>query len=336
MDWWKRTPYGADSIVGQVLKDALGYSTFGTSAHDFATKFTLDEVLVNHAYNILGGLAIWVNQAPPHGAFTPTPFDGNSVITPQFWTAPAFPYASVATLDSIVQTMTGLGYMVGVDVTIPVWYSGAGPYGPGALKAAINISYPLAGKLSPASLLMVDLTRARQYDMTEDSSNQGVIMYETGVTGSMTIVENVNPLRGAPLSGGGPLPWPILEQVSSFSGTLTGRSLTGGHGITSMLEFLAQSESYMASFPIFSGTARMPLFGPDPPFGAAVAGGFGIGDETMVWLPPGFDNNFPKGLNQLMRIVSWQANVPAGGDQTVDITLNIPPAASPPTAPVFP
>lgn len=330
--WTQVAAEGADLIAVQIITDALQYSLFGTDASTFETNFGLPVGTMLGAYNILGGIPIWANGAPPHPGFTPTVYTPGmqSIIPQRFWVQPTFPYSSLATLDSVLQSLTTLGFDVGIDVTFPVYYTGASigspnPFGPRALNAAINITYPQAGQLGASSTLMIDLTRARQYDLTEDATSQGIIMYETGVTGTLAAYENVGPLTGVP-------PWPLLEQVNSFSGMLGPDQLTGGGSgagptVTSMLEQLAASESYAGSYPVFSGTVRVPLLGADPPFGGAVAGGFGIGDTAIMYLPPGVDFVFPNGINQLMRIVAWQANLPSEGDQTVDITLNVPPNA---------
>jgi hypothetical protein len=342
MPYWAHQPYGADAIAAQILLDALEYAAYGTDAPTWAERNGgVEQSLVASAFNILGGgdpdgggLTVWVNGAPPHPGYVAPPYSGGTVISPEYWISPTFAYSSMATLDSILQSLTGLGYMVGIDITLPVWYAGAdtgnpSPYGQRALKAAINISYPQCGRYSPGSYLKVDMTRARQYDLTEDATAQGVIMYETGVVGATTGFENVAPLTGTP-------PWPMLEQVNSFSGVVDGRVLTGGqNSVLSMLQALAQSESFAASFPVFSGTVRVPLFGADPPFGAT-GGAFSIGDSCIVWMPADYDNCFPDGIDQVMRIVSWQANIASEGDQTVDLTLNMPPGLGKVTFPALP
>ena len=165
--------------------------------------------------------------------------------------------------------------------------------------------------------------RARSYDFTEDSTNQGTITYDTGGTGAIAIVDNVAPLEATP-------PWPVLEQINDYSDVNSQNYSTAisGADVTDVLESMAESDNYQSSFPVFSGSIVMPLWGLDPQFGT-----FTVGDCAILQLPP--DVNFPSGLstealgNEVLRITAWTATVPEQGDATVEITLNVPPGIPP-------
>jgi hypothetical protein len=109
------------------------------------------------------------------------------------------------------------------------------------------------------------------------------------------------------------------------------RSGLTGPDAAAILYSIVGADLVYNSFPIFSGTVTCPLWGHDPNFQVLE-----IGDDAVLWLPTtpegsGMiqDPNFPWGLDDVLRVVSWQANCPDQGDQTIDITLNAPPNAEP-------
>ena len=250
--------------------------------------------------DVLGGMAVMVNNAAP----------GSPVVPAGDWVYPTFPYSSLATLDSIIQQQTGYGFLVGHDISVTAAYSN-GPFSP--LVGTINIVYPRLGRTAAANNVVIDARRERAYDFDEASDTQAIVAYMTGVTGSLAIVENVAPVEQG---------WPILEQIFSQS------NLAGPNAVE-ILQELGDTDSFLNSFPSFSGTVTVSLWGTDPQLGQFI-----VGDSAMLYMAP--DANFPDGLVLEMRIVGWRASIPAEGDATMDLTLNVPPLASPALGPALP
>ena len=330
-------PFGADAIILQLIADMIFW------AQDGLTPSGTD------LFSSTGGIVLQVNgedvgtfsgaPVPPYSTFTPgTWFTSNggvvgtrgaTSVPDTEWIAPTFPFSSISTIDSCMSQILPLGFGVGVDVGIEVSYLDEGGIN-SQLVCTINISYPsreTAGHTATSTNLAIDGSRARTYDFTEDSTNQGTITYDTGGTGAMAIVDNVAPLEATP-------PWPVLEQINDYSEVSSQNYSTAisGADVTDVLESMAASDNYQSSFPVFSGTIVMPLWGLDPQLGT-----FSVGDCAILQLPP--DVNFPGGLstealgNEVLRITAWTATVPEQGDATVEITLNVPPGIPAGSAP---
>lgn len=279
MAYWSQQPFDAALIAAQVVSDALLTYAFGTASS---------------ATDILGGLTVLVNGAPPKG---------NSPVVPsQYWVAPSYPYSSLQSVDAIVSQLAALGWLTGIDYGLDVEYSD-GPESD--LLGIVNISYPRRGVVASESGLVVQTRQARDYEFDEDASQQGVVIYETGAVGAMDITVNPNPLTQG---------WPLLEQVSS-------QSSVSGPNAPAILAAIGASDSYLQSFPPVTGSVTVPLFGSDPAFGT-----YRAGDDCTVLGAP--DELFPAGFSDEWRIVSYEADLRDEGDETVTLTLNTPPAAS--------
>lgn len=269
----------------------------------------ISDALSNYWYNsvatglnVLGGLSVLINGKTPNAG---APVSVNTV-------APTYPYSSLQSLDSIIQQLVGLGWQTGFDIYFVIAYA-SGPRS--ALVATIHIDYPRSGRSASSNGVVVDMNRADNYSADEDFEKTGSIQYEKGVPGTVYVVDNTFPRQQG---------WPLTEKVQS-------RSSLSGPNAPGYLKAIGNSDSFLFSYPVFSITVTMPLWGLDPQLG-----GFETGDNARLLYTPvtagsargNGDYNFPAGFDTELRIVGWSVTVPDEGYPTIDVVLAVPPAAT--------
>jgi hypothetical protein len=285
MTYWTNQSWDAALIGAQLFKDVINnrWATGGT---------------IPWSTSIMGVPAVLINGMAPQAS--------SPVVPSSNYVAPTFPLSSAQYLDPMIQQLVGYGYLTGFDFNFDVQFTD----GPGSpLLAVLNIWYPRSGSSAAETEIVLNTKYMRAGDdFTEDSTQQGTTVVETGVQGAMYFYDNI-----APVTQG----WPIIDKVASHSGVT-------GPNILPLLESSATSDSYVSSFPVIAPVIPMPLFGP----GSVNPTTITKGDDCYLRADP--CPVFPQGWEAPgveWRIANWNVTAPDDGDATVAWTLNLPPAA---------
>ncbi len=274
------------AIAAQVISDALATTDPVTSLPDSAFGSTT-------------GFPLAINQnngSPTPGGTGPT---GD-------WVVETYPLSSIATVDSIVTSLTAMGYGVGFDYAIDVAYSTSG-----VPTLKLNMAYPRRGRLANVDSITIVTTATHDYSYPQDATSQGSTIHGTGSGSAIALTQYV-PGPITPTSEG----WPRLEQVVSYTNILS----------ADVLAAVVDEDLTMQAYPITVPTLIMPLFSdPDPT-------AYALGDDVRWIIEP--DERFPDGNDSDWRIVGLDYAITEEGVSTVTLTFNLPPSATisaPPT-----
>jgi hypothetical protein len=286
---------GADpmAIIYQVVHDALNLPPLGANIGG-------------------GGLNIVLN--PPAGS-------GQSV-------AMTYPATQLQTIDSIVTTLSQMGYMVGPDYSYDVVYIP----NTNTPQVTLNIWYPRRGRPFSESEIVIMHASTSGFTYPEDSTKQADNVAETGSgTGGLYATVLVDDVID-------PVGYPLLEAVISRTQITTQDPLSG----------TAVSDAALLCYPVTTPTITLPLSLPDPvsfpnqpgylnPAQLSL-GQFDIGDDIMHIIAPapvnaqgvaayGLNNSprFPNGLQFEWRITQWTCTVADYGVSTLLLDLGVPP-----------
>lgn len=258
--------------------------------------------------NILGGMSIAAN-----GLTTAASYLSSGTQTPEgYYLNVNYPYSSLQQLGSIVPMLAGNGYLQGFDYGVDVVYAGDGTGN--VPVATVNLSYPRRGRTYAQNNLVLNTGQAIKYSAPEDGAQAGNTIYELGMSGSLVVSQNVQPLDGG---------YPVLEQLKS-------RSNIQSANVLQVLSALGAGDLAVQSYPVATPTVTTDLFnGPIP------LGEFIVGDDCL-WVIPEmtggtgemFDPRFPNGYSHEWRIIGYNATVADDGQSTLDINLALPPTTT--------
>lgn len=217
-----------------------------------------------------------------------------------------YPYNSIQMAGMMVNQIATNGYLSGFDYAVDI----AGSAG-GVPTATINLSYPRRGRLYAKNHLMLDCMKALSYEFPEDGTQTGNTIYEQGMSGSLSVSQNLQPLMGG---------YPILEQIKS-------RANITSANVLAVLQGMGASDLEQFSYPVCTPTVTTDLY-----TGPISLGSFVVGDDARVRIPATdgkggmFDPRFPMGLDEEWRIGGYQATVADDGQSTLQFQLAVPPS----------
>lgn len=276
MPLWPKSPWFGPLIAAQVVKDALTVP-FG---------------------NPLGGLSVTLNGSEPTAQFGEEVNEGD-------YLAVNYPYPSLQSLSSIVDSLSQLGLGVGFDHSFVVSYRGRGPQD--GIDGRFEIAWPWRGAPEDEGDRRpsrdVDLARARKYSFPEDGSQTAWQVYEVGGSGAIYVDSNVLP----PESG-----YPLLERVIS-------RSSIQSPDIMGLLALNGSADLALYSYAPVTPVITLGIEDPMVPLGQ-----FAVGDLMQLKLAAGVDPRFPTGLDQTWRLTSYAVDAKDEGDATMALTFSLP------------
>jgi hypothetical protein len=250
---------------------------------------------------IVGGIAVVINGGP----------------------APAieatYPGTQLQTVESIVSTLSQMGYTAGFDYSFDVAYVS----GTKTPAVTLNFWYPRQGRLAADSGLIVLARDCLDWDWDEDSTRQATSVTETG-TGS----GGLQPAT----SSAAPPGYPLLEKAVSHS-------QVSNEGV---LSNIALGDLALSVFPVTTPALILPVRvpGPEASERGIAFGDFRLGDDLAFRVEPqngpGLNKSprFPNGCAFDWRITNWVCAVADQGISTITFNLTIPPINEvPPPAP---
>lgn len=227
-----------------------------------------------------------------------------------------YPYNSIQQAGMIVNQLATNGYLSGFDYAVDV----AGSAG-GVPVATLNLSYPRRGRLYSQNHLVLDCMRALSYEFPEDGTQTANTVYEQGMSGSLSVSQNAQPLDGG---------YPVLEQIKS-------RANITSANVLPVLQGMGASDLEQLSYPVCTPSVTTDLY-----TGPITLGSFVVGDDARVRIPATdgkggmFDPRFPTGLDEEWRISGYQATVADDGQSTLQFQLAVPPSLALPAGPPVP
>lgn len=237
---------------------------------------------------ILGGIPLQINIAGT---------DLSTVIQP------SYPASSVQAVDSMFQTLAGMGFTEGFD------YSFDGAYLPGTKTPAVtcNLWYPRQGRTAAVSNIVIENANAIKFTYSQDSQQQGTRVTTTG-SGTGAIIAEATALQV--LAAG----WPLLDQ--DVSRTQISDPVT--------LANAALADLNARCWPVSVMSIWLPLqpTRPNQPF--LRLNEFVLGDDLIYRIDPvvmdgdgelawgeNNDPRFPDGMDFEWQIIAWTV-VPEG------------------------
>ena len=231
------------------------------------------------------------------------------------WITFSAPKEQHQTLDALMSQMHQLGYLVGVDLA-----SDSSMAASGRPVAELTVSYPRRGQTGAGVVL--DTAEALPYKWSEDGTQQATRVAElTGGSGASGGEDQWD--AGMEEDG-----YPLLEQVVAHP-AISPTALT-----PRVIQAFAEADLAMRAYPLLAPEFTFPMFG-----SVSVLDLQTVGDNVTLKIPkiagggPPTDPRFPGGLEYVMRTVRLDCTVPAEGEPTMKITLNIPPNTVPQDAP---
>ena len=287
----------AGNSFGSYIQQRLQAADYSTTWAAGADPMLIVQQIVSDALalgTIMGGITIVLHPAGGEGG-------------PQI--TPSYAASSLQTVDSIVNTLSQMGYGAGFDYSIDVAYSS-----PGVPALTMNIWYPRQGRTADQTQLTVLAKNLIDFTYPVDSTSQATDITETGSgTGGVQPVEAVTTLPG----------YPRLQRT--FSRTQINDQGTLGN--------IAGGDLELYAWPVITPTITLPLALPGMASapGALALGSFSIGDD-LIWkidpLAGGGQNTeprFPQGMDYEWRAIGWSANIAEVGVSTLTLNLAIPP-----------
>jgi hypothetical protein len=290
---------------------AFDYSTTWSPPNPGADPLLIAQTVLNDAMAVSGGTlmgGITLTLHPAGG--------GAPAITP------SYPGTSLQTIDSIVSTLSQMGYTQGFDYTFDVAYL-PGTKTPGI---TLNLWYPRKGRTAADSRLVL-LAKDCTYTYPVRGSQQATSITETGSgVGTMTPVTASETLAD----------YPLLQRTFA-------RSQVNDDGT---LAAVTANDLGLYVWPVVTPTFTVPVTLPDPvsgqvpPTAPLQLGTFDRGDNFIFRVDPvagageNADPRFPLGCRFEWRINSWQCTVADKGLSQIVINAGIPPLATiPPPQP---
>lgn len=314
--WTRR--YNETSKTLRVTAQEFGsYFAQRLQAKDYATTWegeehsedpmVIAETILNDAQNreaepdvapakIMLGIAIIINRhepgAPPVNA--------------------SYPGTQLQTIDSIISTLSQMGYKAGFDYSFDVAYL----HGTKTPAVTLNFWYPTQGRSAEEANITIGPQDCQDWNYDEDSSKQADLVVETG-TGS----GGLQPVRASAAPPG----YPLLEKATSHSQVNNEGVLAG----------IAFGELAQTVYPVTTPWLILPIPMPDPQGHVDPAkftfGDFELGDELTFRVDPVSENSmnssprFPNGMKFTWRISNWTCAVADKGISTLTFNLSIPP-----------
>jgi hypothetical protein len=263
---------------------------------------------------------------PPEEDVAPAKIGGGITVVINGGPAPtiqaSYPGTQLQTVESIVSTLSQMGYTQGFDYTFDVAYL-PGTKTPGI---TLNLWYPRKGRTAADSRLVL-LAKDCTYTYPVRGSQQATSITETGSgVGTMTPVTASETLAD----------YPLLQ--STFA-----RSQVNDDGT---LAAVTANDLGLYVWPVVTPTFTVPVTLPDPvsgqvpPTAPLQLGTFDRGDNFIFRVDPvagageNADPRFPLGCRFEWRINSWQCTVADKGLSQIVINAGIPPLATiPPPQP---
>lgn len=308
---WTRRYQHSTRMLDIGATEFWSYFTRRVQAKDYSTTWAsptdplvIARTVVNDAIAVAGSALAGLSVV----------LDYQQTITSAAYVAPSYPIAQLQTVDSIVSTLSKMGYNVGFDFGIDVaWSAGSGS----TPTQTLNLGFPRRGRIAGSTGLTIDSASDEDFSYPEDASRQATTIYGTA-TGSGGVQQSAS--SSVPTGGG----YPLLEQTASF-GQLNG---------TDVLQSCVKADNVMLGYPVPTPTVTIPVFG-DPPLGAWL-----IGDDIR-WIVPNqtavgnvYDERFPSGADFYWRILAHDVTIKDEGLSTVTLTYGMPPSTqliAPPT-----
>ncbi len=266
--YWSANPQSADYIGAAIIADALGKAGSAFSTMALVIAETI----------------------------------GNVNPITETW-----PATQLQAIDSMINSVSGGGYLTGFDFSIDwQWSAGQGS----TPVPTMTFAYPRRGRVAGTTGLIIDANApGASYQWDEDASGQTGNLYGTasGAGGLTTVASDPSPI-----TAGGPL----LESYASYS-------LVGSQ---SSLNAAAQGDLARLEWPVVAPQVTLPMFGT-----TLSIGDFLLGDDAQLLIDP--DERFPQGLNTYLRITGLNANPADAGQSLMTLTLGLPPALAPVGAP---
>ena len=218
-----------------------------------------------------------------------------------------FPINQWQSLDSIVTTLSQMGYGTGFDFGTDVHYSAGVPV------VTLTLSFPRRGLIGSGSGLVADVTRAADYEYNEDAQAAANLITETASGSGGYISQGIN---STPITLGG---YPLMEAVISRSNVSS----------QDVLDACAAGDIALYAYPVVTGSVTLYADDPGMPLGHFVAG-----DDFRLVVPAVagdgsiYDRRFPRGLDYVFRVRQWSCTVPTSGRPTVKVDFVMPPPSS--------
>lgn len=226
-----------------------------------------------------------------------------------------YPGTSLQTLESIVNTLSQMGYGAGFDYSFDVAYV------PGTTEPMITMTvwFPRQGRLANETGIVLLDGDMLDWEYPEDSTLQAteITVMGSGVGGTV-------PATASTVVPG----YPLLQRTVSHAQILNQQ----------VLDEIALGELGVAAHPVVTPWVELPLRfeGNDP----LLPGEFTLGDDLIWRIDPvaGAGTNtsprFPEGMEAEWRSNAWSLAVADAGVSTLHLDLGIPPVSTlPPPAP---
>ena len=253
------------------------------------------------------------------------------------------PLSSMATIDSLVQELTALGFGVGLEISSGFEFDGAGNPHAYTYLDFPRLGTALADYTNPGGPPVLDLSTALDVKWNEDASSQATAIVEMlGAAGGNSadevfyrpaIDDYHYPLTEAPITH-----------------TTTPPTI-GANTVQAQLE---KGDRVTHSFPQVAPVVTLPAFpvaftGTD--FNLTTGIGTQLGNDVTVWNPVNRQADLagggtytgavsslpfpPPGFSLTMRVVRIDVTINDSGVSTMDLTLNQPPADVVPPPPTY-
>jgi hypothetical protein len=225
----------------------------------------------------------------------------------------SYPGSSLQTVDSIISTLTQMGYGTGFDISYDVAYI------PGTKVPAITINlwWPLKGRNAAETGIVVLGMDTVKWTYPEDGEQQGTEVTETGGTGTTPeVAEPEKPLPG----------YPLMQKVIAHSQITTSQQL----------DEIAIGDLALYLYPTVTPSIVLPVGLPASERSTLRLGEFDVGDRMIFRVDPVTPNGFgvagentsprfPEGMEHEWRINSWTCTPRDTGLSTVQLDLGVAP-----------
>ncbi|HEY4452380.1 MAG TPA: hypothetical protein VGN13_12395 [Solirubrobacteraceae bacterium] len=288
---------------GSYLQSRLQAADYSTTWEAGEDPMAIAQQVVEEALakgQILGGLKIALSPASGSGQKVAVSYPGNQL----------------QTIDSVLQTLSQMGFELGFD------YGFTWEYVNGIPAVTLNLYYPRQGRTADQSGIVILGRNVWDYTYDLDSSKQANVISETG-SGS----GGIQPLEAEAenvIAAG----YPRLEAAISHV-------QVNDEGV---LGDIALGDLTLLSWPVTTPSLTLPIPQPnesgtlDPSL--ITFGQFGLGDDLIWQVDPvagegtNSDPRWPNGMSFEWRITGWTATVKESGVSTLLLDLGLPPVSS--------
>jgi hypothetical protein len=222
----------------------------------------------------------------------------------------SYPGTQLQTIDSILSTLSQMGYKAGFDYSFDVDYI------PGTKTPAVTLNFWFPRQGRENSGVTVTAADCLDWNYDEDSSKQADLVSTTG-SGS----GGIQPVAAY----ADPIDYPLLERTVSHT-QITSQEVLGK---------IALGELSLSAFPVTTPQLILPVPIPGPNGkldpNAFTFTDFLLGDDLTFKIDPvaeggrNTDPRFPHGMHFTWRITNWTTAVADKGVSTLTFTLNTPP-----------